>query len=208
MSSRPMLADLLRPETEGGLQGWCDRPKGEFLYDTVRQLARERPGPLSCVEVGVFGGRSLIPVALGLRDCDGGFVTGIDPYTTAANVDGWGAGSDVREWVEHVPFEAIRRRCEGVIEVLGLRRWCAILRCEASRAAHQFGPVDLVHIDGNHAEASALRDVRTWLPKLTTGSVIVIDDTNWDTVQAAREVVARRCQRLHAAATWEAYRRE
>ncbi len=159
------------------------------------------------MEVGVFGGRSLIPVALALRDCDGGFVTGLDPYTTAANIDGWGPG-DVRAWVESVPFDAIRQRCEDLIDRLGLRRWCGILRTEAAMAAHQFGPVDLVHVDGNHAEESAVRDVRTWIPKLTTGGLLVLDDIDWESVRAAREVCHRRLKCAHRAPTWEAYRRE
>ena len=47
---------------------------------------RERPKVI--VELGIFGGRSLLPQALQLRDNgDGGIIYGIDPWTKAAALD-------------------------------------------------------------------------------------------------------------------------
>jgi predicted O-methyltransferase YrrM len=47
------------------------------------------------------------------------------------------------------------------------------------------GPFDLIHIDGSHSEAQSLRDVRMWPDLLRPGGVLVMDDIQWPTVQAA-----------------------
>jgi hypothetical protein len=49
-------------------------------------IRREKPSVV--VEIGVFGGRSLVPQALALRENKQGVVYGIDPYTAAAATEG------------------------------------------------------------------------------------------------------------------------
>src|SRR4051812_4885595 len=104
-SARDRLAELLRPEGQGGLPGWCSAEKGAWLFDAAIRLRRDLGRPLSCVEVGVYGGRSLLAVALALRECDGGYACGIDPYTRESATEAqteprsrdWWA-SEPRDW--------------------------------------------------------------------------------------------------------------
>jgi predicted O-methyltransferase YrrM len=53
----------------------------------------------------------------------------------------------------------------------------------SNRASDQVeGPLDLVHIDGNHDYVRCADDLARWLPKLRAGGVLVLDDTSWDTI--------------------------
>jgi predicted O-methyltransferase YrrM len=67
--------------------------------------------------------------------------------------------------------------------------------------------IGLLHIDGNHSADVARRDVETWLPKVKPGGVIVLDDTDWPTVQAARALLTERCKKIIHGTTWEAFRK-
>ena len=55
--------------------GWCSIAKGEFLVDLVLKHQ-----PKVIVEIGVWGGRSLIPMASALKSLGEGIAYGIDPW--------------------------------------------------------------------------------------------------------------------------------
>ena len=186
------------PEIIAGLKGWCRPFKARWLYDAV--LARARAGDFTGVEIGVFGGRSLIAAALALKDAGRGFLVGIDPYTAESATEGAANG---QPWVAALP--CIRQECEAAITRLGLGRHCAVLPAPAEACAAAFGPLDYLHVDGCHATAVALRDVTLYVPKVRPGGLIVLDDTNWDTLQPALRRVRRWARRVYAAPTWGAY---
>ena len=66
------------------LPGWCTPEK-------AKRLAELAFGAELAVELGVFGGRSLVAIALGIKwgpRPEHGYVDGIDPYTPAAALEG------------------------------------------------------------------------------------------------------------------------
>ena len=62
------------------LTGWCSKDKGGVLFDLV---IKSRPKVV--VEIGVFGGKSVIPMAVGLKANGRGMIYGIDPWDTDAS---------------------------------------------------------------------------------------------------------------------------
>ena len=54
-------------EAEAKLAGWCSREKSLTI---ARMVLQERPK--TCVEIGIFGGRSLVPCAAALRHIGAG----------------------------------------------------------------------------------------------------------------------------------------
>ena len=64
------------------IEGWCEKNKALKLYDIIREVK-----PDLCVEIGVFGGSSLIPQALALKHNNRGTIAGIDPWSNNSAIE-------------------------------------------------------------------------------------------------------------------------
>ena len=185
------------------LPGWCPVEKALWLADII---ARERL--IHVVEIGVFGGRSLLPMALALRQLQvGGFALGIDSYTSHQNVEGFPSTSPHAQWSEQCDYRAVYADVVQQIRDYDLSRVCGVLRAASEDVAALIGMVDLLHLDGCHSVLASCRDVETWLPKVRRDGIIVLDDTDWGSVQEAKSMLRAACgEPGHDGGTWEAYR--
>lgn len=158
-----------------GAPGWCWPEKARKLAEAV--LATR---PAVCVEIGVFGGSSLVPMAAAVHHVGAGRVYGIDPWETddalhgvreKANVDFWSA----------VDLEGVYRTCRDLLARHHLDEVCELVRARAADVAGRFadGSVGLLHIDGNHGEERSTQDAVLYLPKVADGGYIFFDDVNW-----------------------------
>jgi hypothetical protein len=185
--------------------GWCTPEKAERIYRTVFELA-EQDLHLVGVEIGVWGGRSLIPAAMALRDVDAGFVFGFDPYSSHKALEAV-TEAEHREWWGKVDYEAIYQGTLAALNRLNLLDWCSLVRTPAERAAHAFQGLRYLHIDGNHSTEASVRDVTLWLPRVASGGVIVLDDAAWTSVRKARDLIVATCDELYADGQYEVYRK-
>ncbi len=188
------------------LHGWCPDEKARELRDLVRTHR-----PTLCVEIGVFGGKSLIPIAEGLRLNGGGVVHGIDPWTKTAALEGGAGGPEHVEWWGKIDLEVIYRDFMEAVVDRGLSEQVQVMRMTAEQAASRFstGSIGLLHIDGNHSEATSTRDVRTWLPKVRPGGWIVMDDTGpaWPSTARAVAMLDAECDLIRDWGEWRVYRK-
>jgi predicted O-methyltransferase YrrM len=143
------------------------------------------------IEIGVYRGRSLLPVATMLRIAGRGVATGIDPWSAeeAIQEDTHAVGPGVNEWVRAQDWEAIYQSVVDRVDAYLLTEHCRILRMTSEAAAPQIADasVGVVHIDGNHDRAAVERDVELYLPKLIPGGFLVLDDASWDSVRPVIE---------------------
>jgi hypothetical protein len=148
-------------------------------------------GVRETVEIGVYRGRSLLPVAAMLRIIGSGVATGIDPWSVdeALQEETHAVGAGVNEWVRSHPWEETYQSVVERIDGYHLAEHCRILRMTSEEAAPQFADasVDLVHVDGNHDQAAVERDVELYLPKLKPGGFLVLDDASWDSIRPVVE---------------------
>lgn len=147
------------------LHGWCSPSKAFRLF----QLVRDRQIKNS-LEIGVYGGRSIIPMAIAHAKY-GGHALGIDGFNHPNYHDAAG-------------WEPIY---EGTVKVLKEYSACTLKRINreeylATNPSEKFG---LIHVDGDHSTEKALEDLVTLVPLLEPDGILVIDDTDWSTVQAA-----------------------
>lgn len=156
----------------GQITGWCPIEKALDLAVTVVALR-----PKMVVELGVWGGRSLLPMALACEAIDHGVVVGIDPWSPAASVEGYDAPNV--EWWGKQDHEQIYRGFLAHVERLGLKNRVAIERAKSDNAAVP-GTVDFLHVDGQHCE-QALRDVRKFGAAVRVGGIVCMDDIEWQT---------------------------
>jgi predicted protein tyrosine phosphatase len=186
--------------------GYCALEKARRIYDLVGGLSKEH-GAVVGLETGVFGGRSLVPAAMALRDLRAaGFILGVDPYSVASAAEGFEGESEARGKTTAAQFEHAYRVATRSIDDLGLGPWCGVLRAESAAVAPVVPPqIHYLHIDGNHSEKVATRDVALYLPRVCPGGVVILDDTNLPGVQEARRVVSACCRLEHADARYEIY---
>lgn len=158
-------------EVISGAHGWCSYEKAKALAGII--LATR---PRLVVEIGVWSGKSLLPMALACKEVGVGKVIGIDPYSPQASVQG--QTHEHAEWWGKVDHEGMWRLCNGLVDRYGVR---GIVELKRERSDDTPVPEDigLLHVDGNHGE-QALRDVARFAPAVVAGGFVVLDDLHWD----------------------------
>lgn len=205
------MLDLLKQiaEVVPSLEGWCPVEKAQWMATwLVNQRAR------AIVEIGVFGGRSLIPMGLAMKFLSEhypgheGKVVGVDSYSNEDSTEG---ESDLanRDWWATIDLGRIRKVAERAILFYELWKFVELRVTTSGIATFDFddGALDLVHVDGQHAETVSCRDVKFWWPKLRPGGVLVMDDTDWHQLQAARKMAGALGKIIHHDEKWEVYQK-
>lgn len=170
------------------LEGWCPRSKATVMMDLVLLMK-----PDTVVEIGVFGGKSLVPMAYALRENKKGKAYGIDPWMSAASVEGMTGVN--KDWWGSINHEMIMSGLADKVNQFGLDHYIQLIRA-TSVDAEPIMNIDILHIDGNHSEEASTADVYKWVPMVRKGGVIIFDDLNWATTAKAVKYLDDNCIRL------------
>jgi predicted O-methyltransferase YrrM len=143
------------------------------------------------VEIGVYRGKSLFPLAYTIQKNEG-MAYGIDPYCREIAFEHDAIPElqkALTKFIEETDYDSIYEKVEASIGALGLENNCEILRKTSQSAAGFFSqnriPIDLLHIDGNHDTIFVEADVSMYLPLVSPKGFIVMDDIDWDSVRPA-----------------------
>lgn len=172
------------------LFGWCSEEKALSFTDLVLEVK-----PEVCVEIGVFGGSSFYPVAAALKYLGKGKIIGIDPWDKLECIKYFDPIEDKANlaWWGVVNFNDICGAYFYMISKYGLENYTMTLKTTSEKAIDQISKIDILYIDGNHAEAMMAQDVSLYLPKVRQGGYIWINDTLWPTTQKAVELLSASC---------------
>jgi methyltransferase family protein len=174
------------------LDGWCTEHKALFMAEQILRYGYRRG-----VEIGVFGGRSVVPIALAMNLL-GGEVSGIDAWSRTVAVEDPINRGDT-EWWTNVDLTAVKRRFLSYLADSEVAEIIRIIEAPSRDAVRLFRRrrsgerVDFLHIDGGHSEAQALGDARRWIGVVRPGGMIVLDDFHWPSVLSARRFLRSRC---------------
>jgi hypothetical protein len=191
------------------LNGWCTPEKAQWI---AKWIVDHRC--VTVVDLGVFGGRSLVTMGLAMlqlaKERPGwpGRCIGIDSYSNADCVEGEESVAGKDYW-KNLDLASVRKNAEDAIEQYGLKEVCDLIIMTGVEAVKRFddGTLDFVHVDGSHSEAESTRDVKLWWPKLRTGGLLLMDDTDWPTVRAARFLAESMGKLVHHNVQWEAFQK-
>ncbi|MEI7486609.1 MAG: class I SAM-dependent methyltransferase [Chryseobacterium sp.] len=155
--------------------GWCDEDKAQKFYDIITESKAKL-----CVEIGVFGGSSLIPQALAMKDNNDGIVVGIDPWTHDAALEDMEKDEN-KEWWSKINLDEIYKNFTSQLKFYKVDSFCKIYRDKSENVINEFKDesIDILHIDGNHCEKLAYQDSVSYFPKVKKGGYIFFDDTSW-----------------------------
>jgi predicted O-methyltransferase YrrM len=167
-------ADLIKEEAflaMQELQGWCGEHKASILIDLI--LASK---PQTIVEIGVFGGKSLIPMAFALQANGKGKIYGIDPWSSQESIKGMDEANS--EWWGSLDHDEILIGLLEKIKKFRLQDHVSLTRA-TSEQAPIINNIDILHIDGNHSDKHSYLDVTKWVPLVRKGGIIIIGDVSW-----------------------------
>jgi hypothetical protein len=158
-------------ELNAKLPGWCEPAKAISLFNLV--VAHR---PIAVVEIGVFGGRSAIPMMMACKLNGRGVVHCVDPWSPQASLDGQVTDVD-RKWWGDLNHEIIYAGFVDRVQKNGLEKQCEIHRMKSSDFD---GParIDVAHVDGNHGP-DALADTIKFASRVSEGGYVILDDCNW-----------------------------
>jgi cephalosporin hydroxylase len=157
----------------------------------------EREKPALVVELGIFGGRSMLPQALQLKDNGHGVIFGMDPWTRPAALEGDHSAADAMWWAG-INLDRIMSKFLGMIVNLGLIDVAIPIRATSHAAAPLFplGVIDILHVDSNHSELVSMRELALYVPRVRARGYIWLDDLGWATNQAAVRELDSTCETI------------
>lgn len=154
------------------LHGWCSYQKASVLIDIIFACK-----PKVIVEIGVWAGKSLVPMGYALKQIGSGKIYGIDPWDPEASVRGLIHEVNETFW-KRADHEIIFHRLASQIPQFGLEDQIELIR-STSLEAPLIQEIDVLHIDGNHSDEASYIDVTKWVPLVKKGGWIIFDDIDW-----------------------------
>lgn len=169
-------------------EGWCTPEKATRMMELIKEVK-----PETCVEVGVFGGRSVFPMAAALEFNKKGCIYAIDPWMNNPCLEG--LDGENLSWWSQVDLRKIMLGFMDGMNKNRLDQRYALMRMTSHQALPFFKDesIDILHIDGNHADTSSYFDATNWLPKVKKGGYIWFDDANWPETQRAVRYLLENC---------------
>lgn len=182
------------------MEGWLCPERGlemaELILDTRPQVV---------VEIGVFGGRSLVSQGLALKEIGEGKIYGIDAWKREVTYEGESEAN--KDWWAKVDMNDIHRKAMEALWNHGLDEFAIVLRC-ASQFCHDLFPaIDIIYIDGCHSEVASCRDVELYLPNVVQGGWLWLDDVDWVSTKKAQAMVEEKCDVMKDGGTYRLYRK-
>lgn len=177
------------------LEGWCPENKIDRLYNLVKTMK-----PALIVEFGVFGGRSFIPMALGLKDNDytndnkinvSSSIIGVDPWSNAASTDNYDPEDANYKWWNSINHETIFNGFLKALKDYDVEKYSKYIRKCSRELKDEFEneTIDILHQDGNHSEVISSEEVLLFSNKIKHGGYWIMDDTDWATTRNAQELI-------------------
>ena len=180
------LLSLLKKDVydQGGI---ITEEKRRYIHSLVQST-----GSKYCVEIGVFKGSSTLSFAESL-ELTGGKIVGIDPWSFDMSKNTTPLGKDFENYLwnellkNQETFDGFFNNLSEIIKNNNLSETITLIRKPSEEAFIDFNldSIDILHIDGNHDEMNASRDVLLYLPLVKNGGHIIMDDSNWVGVTSA-----------------------
>lgn len=175
------------------IPGWCSKEKTVFLMDTLVQL--DKP---VCLEIGVFAGKSMIPILRTLQYLQGGNYIGIDSWNSDAAVEGFLVTDPNYVWWKGLDYDNLHTCAKGILQQNDMANICKLIHQRSDEVYLNFedNTFDFIHLDGNHNQQNAFDDAKNFLPKLKNGGLILLNDPNWFSMAKALVFLLERCDIL------------
>ena len=171
------------PSNYESIHGWCTREKAETLMNLVFDR-----NPSLCVELGVFGGKSLLPIAIACKHVNpSSKVIGIDAWEARASTEGKNDKAN-DDWWSNINYDEMYRYTKNLMVANNVDSIVELWKCKSRDAVSKFedDSIDILHQDSNHSEEISCDEVELYCKKVKVGGFWIFDDTDWPTTQKAQ----------------------
>jgi predicted O-methyltransferase YrrM len=200
------------PSNYPTIHGWCSIDKANILIDLVKQS-----DPNLIVEFGVFGGKSLLALALAVKHkqipCK---VIGIDSWTAEASLEGTNDKPN-DDWWSKIDYNDIYGYAKNLMVTNGVSSFVELWKDKSRNVSSKFenDSIDILHQDSNHSEEITCEEVELYWNKIKKGGIWIFDDTNWATTQKAQSLLVSKgysviyeSSQTDSASCWKVYCRK
>lgn len=151
-------------------QGWCTPEKGNELA-----LAVLKTKASVVVEIGVFFGSSLLPMAMACAEQKHGIVWAIDPWSKEAAIEGYD-GANADWWGNKVDLESVYQTFLSHLKTQGVEQYVKVVRARSDDVEPP-DEIDLLNVDGQHTD-QASRDVERYASRVKMNGFCYMDDVD------------------------------
>jgi hypothetical protein len=172
------LVEIVNNGEYDKIEGWCSSQKALLMAQHIKESD-------ICVELGVFAGRSLLPIALMTKNT----VYGIDAWNVESSMDGtndhennvWWATIDYNYFMNYTKKLLKKYNCNNV----------QLIKSKSEDVVYLFNDesIDVLHQDSNHSEEISCREVELFHNKVKKNGLWIFDDANWKTTQKAQQML-------------------
>jgi hypothetical protein len=179
------------------IEGWCTKEKAYKMASLISSNDL-------CVELGVWGGRSLLPICF-MTDNK---VYGIDAWMKDASLEGTNDEAN-NEWWSKINYEDMYNYTKKIL----LKYNCNNARLYRSRSRDvvnffQDETIDFLHQDSNHSEEISCEEVELYHKKIKKDGIWVFDDTNWNTtIKAQNLLLSYGFIEIYDSGEWKIYKK-
>lgn len=184
------------------LRGWGG--KEERPYRMAELIVRQRP--VTVVEIGVFGGQSLIPQAMALKVLGSGRIYGIDPFDIDVIAKELSQTDNPPQWWVKQNMNVVREDTLRAIKDFGLGRQVVMILAQSRDCSTLFQEIDILHIDGAHSENGVMNDVNLYAKRVRRGGYIWMDDTHFPSLDKALRELEYFCDMIQDYGSYCLYR--
>lgn len=176
--------------------GWCSKEKREAIIALILNAK-----PRICVEVGVFGGSSFLPMALALSHLQAGKAYAIDSWSNTDCIKYMPDDDLNKSWWARINLSFIEESFTQKIQSRKLKKICTVYKQDSVKAASNFknNSIEFLHWDGNHSLKGAQKEFQAYVPKVKSGGYILVSDVMWlasnkNPIQEAVEELFKTCE--------------
>ena len=171
------------PKNYDKIHGWCTLEKATKIIEIV--FANN---PKLIVELGVFGGKSLLPFALAAKNNNNNAkVIGIDAWSKDASLEGTNDITN-NNWWSNINYDDMYNYTKTLMIENNVNHMVELYKEKSINVIDKFEDesIDILHQDSNHSQEISVQEVILYSKKLKMNGHWIFDDTNWDTTQNAQ----------------------
>jgi len=183
--------------THEKIEGWCSKEKALTMASLIK------PNDF-CVELGVWGGRSLLPMCLTTKN----IVIGVDAWSKESSLEGVNSSLN-DEWWAKIDYEKMFQYTKNLLTKYNCNN-ARLFRAKSKDVVNHFKDesIDFLHQDSNHSEEISCEEVELYKNKVKKNGIWVFDDTDWETTKKAQNLLVNYGYReIHDSGQWKVYQK-
>lgn len=185
--------------------GWCSLNKAGCIIDYIDDICSRVENP-TCVEIGVFAGKSALPAALELKRHNKGKLYAIDPWSNEEASKGYEYIPEAHQYWKQIDLQSIYNFFLSMLKDNQVEEHVNVIRMPSDDAP-VIDNIDYLYIDGQHTDQSH-RDVMKYATKVKLDGYCIADDIEWGNVKEVPVMLeSLGFQKIHAVDTAFVYKR-